>query len=214
MIDLERQDGVCVLHMRNGENRFNLEVLDRLNAALDEVEKSGAPTLVTTGIDKFYSNGMDLDRLLAEGGEILLQRAIDEAADFFVRLSLLPAITVAAINGHCYAGGAILAMAHDVRIMRADRGFFCMPEIDIQVPLPVKMTAIIRPRLSPMTCRDVVLFGRRYTAAEAHAAGIIDELAADENVLPRALEIARTHGEKHPPTVGAMKRALYLPHAP
>ena len=64
MIELDRVDDVFVLRMRDGENRFTLDWLDAVNAALDRVQVTEGPiALVTTGEGKFYSNGMDLEWL-------------------------------------------------------------------------------------------------------------------------------------------------------
>ena len=68
MIELEQRGDVWVLAMRSGENRFNRESMDALHGALDQVEQVEGPVaLVTTGEGKFYSNGLDLDWLMAAG---------------------------------------------------------------------------------------------------------------------------------------------------
>ncbi len=149
MVELDKQDSVFVLRMRSGENRFNRAFLDAFHAALDEVERSSGPAaLVTTGEEKFYSNGLDLGWLSGDGsaqaGEF-----IHDFLRFFGRLVAFPVPTVAAMNGHAFAGGAMLALAHDFRVMRADRGFFCLPEVDIKLPFAAGMTALIKSRLSP-----------------------------------------------------------------
>jgi enoyl-CoA hydratase/carnithine racemase len=67
LIELDREGDVFVLRMRDGENRFSLDWLDGVNAALDRVAATeGAVALVTTGDGKFYSNGMDLDWLATQ----------------------------------------------------------------------------------------------------------------------------------------------------
>jgi len=212
LIDLERKADVFVLHMRHGENRLNKRSLGALNAALDEVENASAPkALVTTGADKFYCNGIDLDPILEEGGEALLRETMDETDRFLRRLCGFPAPTVAAINGHAYAGGGLLALAHDLRVMRADRGFFGLPEIDLKVPFSPTMMRLIETRLSPAVTRDSVLFARRYTSADARSAGIVDELADEGSVVARAVNLAAGFADKDPETLRVMKQRLYWP---
>jgi len=209
MIDLDREDAVFVLRMKSGENRFNRPFLDAYHRALDEVEKSSGPAaLVTVGEDKFYSNGLDLTWMSGDGaGEAAT--FVNDFIRFFGRLMSFPMPTVAAMNGHAFAGGAMLALAHDFRVMRSDRGFFCLPEIDLRLPLADGMTALIKSRLSPSTLRDAVLTGARFAAAEACERGIVDEAVSADQVLPRAIARAASLADKDRATYGALKRGLY-----
>src|SRR5512144_1551091 len=147
MIDLTRHGPVFVLRMLSGENRFNRPFLDAMVAALDEVEGAGGPAaLVTSGADKFYSNGLDLAWITGDG-----QREgaafIADFLRFLGRVLAFPLPTVAAINGHAFAGGGMFALAHDYRVMRADRGFFCLPEVDLGMGLAPGMMALVQTKL-------------------------------------------------------------------
>src|SRR6185369_16382645 len=137
-----------------------------------EVEGAGGPVaLVTVGEDKFYSNGLDLTWLTGEGaaeGPTFLRAFIA----FLGRVLAFPMPTVAAMNGHAFAGGGMLALAHDYRVMRADRGFFCLPEIDISLPLAPGMMALIQSKLDATTSRDLILTGRRIGGPDALAARV------------------------------------------
>jgi len=209
MIDVEREGAVFVLRMKRGENRFNRPFLDAFHRALDEVEKSSGPAaLVTVGEDKFYSNGLDLAWMSGDGaGEAGV--FVRDFVRFFGRLMACPVATVAAMNGHAFAGGAMLALAHDFRVMRSDRGFFCLPEIDIQLPLAAGMTALIKSRLTPNAFRDTILTGTRLGGAEAHARGIVDEAVTADEVLPCAIARAAALADKDRATYGALKRGMY-----
>jgi enoyl-CoA hydratase/carnithine racemase len=210
MLELRHEGPVYVLTMQNGENRFNRPFLDVLNAALDEVEASSGPAaLVTTGgEEKFYSNGLDLAWLMGEGaGEG--GRFVGDVIRLLARVMALSIPTVAAINGHAFAGGAMLALAHDFRVMRADRGFFCLPEVDIKLPLAPGMTALIKSRLSPATLRDTVLTGARIGGGEAQRRGIVDEAVPGPDVLPNAILRAAALADKDRATYGALKRGMY-----
>ena len=143
MISLDRDGDVWILRMAAGENRFNQEWLDAMHAALDQVEAADGPAaLVSTGEGKFYTNGLDLDWLAGypEAGAFLAG-----VNQLNARLLTLPLPTVAAVNGHAFGAGAVLAIAHDIAVMRADRGYWCMPEADLGLPVTARCTRCWRP---------------------------------------------------------------------
>ena len=208
MIDLSRQGAVFVLAMQSGENRFNRAFLDALNGALDEVEKSSGPAaLVTVGSDKFYSNGLDLDWLMSPGGEG--PSFVGDFLAFFARMLALPVPTVAALNGHTFAGGAMFALTHDFRVMRADRGFFCLPEVDLGMPFAPGMNALITGKLDSRTASDLILTGRRIGGEEALRVRAVDEIAGADEVLSRAVARAEALSGKDRAIYGRLKRDLF-----
>ena len=207
MINLSRQGPVFVLAMQSGENRFNRTFLDALGRALDEVEASHGPAgLVTVGAEKFYSNGLDLDWLMSSG-----QGAdfIGDFLAFFARMLALPMPTVAALNGHAFAGGGMFALTHDFRVMRADRGYFCLPEVDLGMPFAPGMQALITTKLDGRTASDLILTGRRLGAAEALALRVVDEAVPADEVLPRAVARAEALAGKDRAIYGRLKRDLW-----
>jgi enoyl-CoA hydratase/carnithine racemase len=211
MIELERDGEVFVLRMRNGENRFNQTSLDELADALDQVEASeGDAALVITGEGKFFSNGLDLEWMAGQQPDVI-ERALDGVHRLLARVLVFPLVTVAAINGHAFAAGAMFSFVHDFRVMRSDRGYVCLPEVDLRMkqPLSPGMTALLQARLSPATLAEALVTGRRYNAAEAVARGLVHEAVAEDEVLPVALDIARGLANKDRETVGAIKRGLY-----
>jgi enoyl-CoA hydratase/carnithine racemase len=209
MLDLTRTGSVFVLTMRSGENRFNDASVDELSAALDEVEGAGgSAALITTGEDKFYSNGLDLDWLTGPGaaeGPTFIRRFLR----FLGRWLALPVPTIAAINGHAYAGGGMFALAHDFRVMRADRGFFCLPEVDIGLPFAPGMGALIQAKLDASVARDLMLTGRRIGGSEALALRVVDEAVAADQLLAAAAARAEALAAKNVATYGTIKRGMY-----
>lgn len=209
LIDLKREGAVFVLTMRAGENRFNRRFLDDFNAALDEVERAEGPAaLVTTGEDKFYSNGLDLDWLSGEGAP-QFNAVVTDLIKLLGRLLAFPMATAAAMNGHSFAGGAMLALAHDYRVMRSDRGYFCLPEIDLRMPFAPGMMALIQARLTPAVLRDLLLSGKRLNAPDSLALGVVDATAAAGDVLATAIERIAPLAEKDRGTMRAIKRGMY-----
>jgi enoyl-CoA hydratase/carnithine racemase len=119
--------------------------------------------------------------------------------------------SVAAVNGHAFAGGAMLALSHDFLVMREDRGWFCLPEVDINIPFTPAMAALIQSKLPTRTAHEAMLTGRRYTAAEALEAGIVHRVAPEGEVLSRAVELAAALAVKEGRTFGAIRRTMYRP---
>jgi len=207
MPTLKRDDDVYVLDLGDGENRFHPDWLTAVNGALDEVEQSPAP-LVTTASGRIYSNGLDLDWLGQHGDQLLTYVA--EVQGLLARMLAFPVPTVAAIPGHVFAAGAMFALAHDFRVMRADRGFFCLPEVDINIPFTPGMAALIQGKLLPATAHEAMTTGRRYGGSDALAKAVVDDAVPEEDVLPKALERARALTGKNPQTLAAIKNQMYV----
>ena len=210
MPTLDRQDQVFVLDLGDGENRFHPDWIAAVNAALDEVEKAEGPrALVTAATGKFYSNGLDLDWLFAHADRHL--DYVVSVHGLFARLLSLPVVTVAALQGHTFAAGAMFSLAHDVRVMRADRGFWCLPEADINIPFTPGMSALIQARLAPRAAHEAMVTARRYGGQDALSAGIVDHTAAEDAVRATAVELAGAQAGKAGDTLRTIKSRMYAP---
>ena len=208
MLELDQQGEVWVLRMEEGENRFSAEVIRRWNELLDEAEAAPAPkALVTTGSGKFYSNGLDLDYL--QSGEVDSAEYLGSVLAIMSRILTFPAITVAAMNGHAFGAGAQLALAHDYRVMRRDRGYFCMPEIDLGMSLHPGMTALIQGRLPVQTAHEVIATGTRYPGELALERRIVDRLEDEATVVSSAVEWAAGLAAKASPVMSRLKAEMY-----
>jgi enoyl-CoA hydratase/carnithine racemase len=208
MPTLDRQDNVFVLNIGDGENRFHPDWIASVNAALDEVEKAEGPrALVTAATGKFYSNGLDLEWLGGHADQHESYRISVHA--LFARMLSLPVITVAALQGHTFAAGAMFSLAHDFRVMRADRGFWCLPEADINMPFTPGMCALIKSRLAPQTAHEAMVTARRYGGSDAAAVGIVDRAVAEDAVPSTAVEIAEAQQGKAGDTLGTIKARMY-----
>jgi len=208
VIALSREGNVFVAKIERGENLFNRSLLDALQQILDRVEGTEGPAaLVLTGSGKFFSTGLDLAWLSgdgqSEGGTFL--------ADVEVMLGRLLAFsmpTVAAINGHAFGIGAMLGLACDFRVMRADRGYFCLPEIDLPGPVTPALMELLKLRITPSVLRELLLTGQRFGGNAALERGLVDGVASEAELLPAAIERAALLEGKHRPTYAALKRGM------
>jgi enoyl-CoA hydratase/carnithine racemase len=208
LVNLVREADVFVLTMDDEENRMNQPWLDAMNEALDEIDATpDAGALVTTGADKFFSNGLDLEWLMSPGADML--RFVADVERLFARVLAAPYTTVAACNGHTFAAGAMLALCHDFRVMRADRGFFCLPEVDIKIPFTPGMNSLIMSRMTITAAHEVMVTGKRFGGEEAARLHIVHRAVAADDVLPTAIALATEHGGKDRNTLGTIKKRMY-----
>ena len=115
-IGLDYDEKIAILQLGDDENRFSPGFLDDIDSRLDEIVASGAHGLVTTGAGKFYTNGLDLDWLAAHGEQH--QWYVGRVQELLARVLTLPIPTAAAVVGHAFGAGAMLALAHDFRVKR------------------------------------------------------------------------------------------------
>lgn len=178
------------------------DFLSEMNACLDTLEaETGDACWVLTGDGCAFSKGFDLEAL---DGEVVV-----DAIRLLGRLLAFPVPSAAAINGHAFGIGAMLALACDFQCMRIDRGYWCLPEVDLGMPLAPAMTALLRQKLEPRTAADVLLSGRRLGGAEAAALGVVDEACEVDDLLARATARVAPLAGKHRPTYAALKRGLH-----
>ncbi|KAI9926482.1 hypothetical protein ASPWEDRAFT_45415 [Aspergillus wentii DTO 134E9] len=187
------------------DNRLTPTFIEALLLALDVIEHRFPKGVVvtTSGIAKFYSNGLDLE--LATSTEGFLEKWLWK---LFRRFLTYPMPTVALLNGHAFAGGFMVAMYHDYRIQNPSKGFLCINELEFGVPLQTPMMNIFREKLTPANFRNVVLGAKRFPGPESLSAGIVDGLGGLDETLAfireRGLQTKAATG-----IYGTMKEEMY-----
>jgi enoyl-CoA hydratase/carnithine racemase len=216
LVELDREGDVFVLTLCAGENRMNTTLVREIAAALEEVGRSSGPAaLVTTSRDpKFFCNGLDLDWRSSTdpahpGGD--WEAFVPEGMAMFARLITLPIPTVCAVNGHAFGAGFMIALCHDLRVMRRDRGFLCANEVELDFPIPDFELALFRHKLSMPVFHRSVILAKRWSGAEALEADVVQYLADADSVRSTAIELAAglAHLGANRQTLGLMKERLY-----
>lgn len=210
MMTRTKEGDVHVVVMQNGENTIDLDFLAALNEHLDAVEQDadGPAALVLTGEGKFFCNGLHLDFLM-NASEQDRRRFGRTMISTMKRLILFPVPVVAALNGHAFAAGCFLALACDFRIQREDRGWICVSEVDVGVPIGKPMMGLLNGKLTPAIAREAALTGKRYAADDAIAAGFCDAKASESDLLTEAKKIAAVLATKERGIFKAIKSDLY-----
>ncbi|CAF9904801.1 MAG: hypothetical protein GOMPHAMPRED_002952 [Gomphillus americanus] len=172
------------------DNRLTPEFCKAMVTALDIVEYMLPKGVVvtTSGIPKFYSNGLDLESAINTPGFWK-----DSLYTLWRRLLTYPMPLVALINGHAFAGGLMTAMMHDYRIMNPHKGYLCLNEVEFGAPLRPPMASIFRDKLPrPDTFRTILLEAKRFNALEALKEGVIDGLGGPEETIKFIAEMGLT----------------------
>ena len=150
--------------------------------------------MVTSSKDpKFFSNGLDLDWVQSpeahpEGGD--REPFGREFMYLMGRIITLPIPSICAINGHGFGAGFMMALCHDVRIMREDRGFLCANEMQLGMTIPRPELALFHHKLPADTFFETVQLSKRWSGPMALVAGIVQETRAVDELIVAAIKKA------------------------
>jgi len=166
----------------------------RAQASEDKSSDGAKGALIIVGSrnqDKFFSNGLDLSSAMSDPN--FFQLTFDP---LIRRLLVFPIPTIAAINGHCFAGGFLLAMCCDYRIMTdgsSRNAWLCMNEIHFGATLPHTFVAVFGAKITDHRLRrKILLEGHRFVPPEALQVGIVDHVVKGKtaDILAKAEEVA------------------------
>jgi len=187
-VTVEVRDGLATLRLgREHGNAINDALVDDLMAACQQIERdAGVQGLLLAAAGKMFCPGLDL-RELIELDRTGMERFLRRFNACVLMLYTFPRPVVAALHGHALAGGCVLSMTADWRVLR--RGALIgLNEIQVGVPLPFGVSIILRESLPATHLEEVALFGRNYRDEAALTAGLVHELQDEEDFETRCLE--------------------------
>ena len=168
-------------------NALRPEVLASLRQALQAVTGGGAEAVVISGAPGMFSAGLDVPFML-EGGDAAAIATFEELLALRTALVMSSVPVAAAITGHSPAGGAVLAICCDYRVMA--EGEYTIGLNEVQVGLPVSpillanLSRLVGSRLAERMCVE----GRFLSPQEAYDVGLVDRLAQPDQVVSTALK--------------------------
>lgn len=218
--EIDSNHVIFLIKMSAKDNRFNPDFCTALKSALstivvEEIPKNATKkfALIITGSGKFFSNGLDLAFLMKSPNPN--QFLIDHYEPLLHDVLTIGIPTIAAVNGHAFAGGMCLALAQDYRLASSSsKALLSMNELLIHAVIPAGMLSVLRAKLSgPKVLRDCV-YARRWTITDAHKDGIIDEIfdsEGQEDFLQQSISFAKTKaiGINYIPVLQAIKAETY-----
>jgi len=202
-------DGVALLRLAGGRaNAMSTEFLGALDGLLDELEHSDARAAVITGYDRFFSAGLALPTLIGLD-RAQMKRFIELFDAVMTRVFRCPLPVVAAVNGHAIAGGCVLALQADWRIMVSDPGArIGLNEAQLGIGLPAIAAESLRLQVPSRSWPAIAFEGRLVSPEEALALGLVDELVAASDLEPRAMARAKALAAVPSGGVAQIKGAL------
>lgn len=213
IVEYRLEEHLAVVTLNSGENRFNPDFMNAFLEVLDAVENEteACTLIVTSAHEKIFANGLDLDWLMP----VVQRKDVNAAKNFFYLLNkvlkrtlISPLITVAAINGHAFAGGAIWCCAFDFRFMRSDRGFFCLPEIDLGIPFLPGMLGLLKKAIPMYKLEEMAYSGNRFTAHECEKHNIVTKACHIDALMGEVSEFAKSI-HKRRAVIGEIKLRMY-----
>jgi len=211
MVELEERGIVTILRMAAGKgNALNLDFCQALDERLQKLERGPAKAVVLTGQENVFSAGVDLPALVS-GGPDYVRRFVPVMVAGFERLVLFSKPLIAAVNGHAIAGGAILMLACDQRILARGKSRVGLTEIRVGVEFPSWALEVARFFTPPEHLSTLILTGRTWPPEEALARGLVDELVDADDLLERACAVAAELAAIPAATYSATKKSLRQP---
>lgn len=186
LIEFTCQQGVAILAMNTAENRHNPEFLTEFNQHLDDIEadKQIKSIILTSANEKSWSLGIDLEWMSQPSNSpAIIANFMTEVTALLKRIVTFPMPVIAALNGHSFGNGAVLACACDFRFMKSDKGFFCFPEVDVLVPFFPSMFPLINKAIPQAFFNRLAMSGQRVGAQALLDNNVIEEMFENEAAL-------------------------------
>ena len=190
MIERTRRDGIEIVRLDHGKaNALDLELTAEIESVFGEIAGSDASAVVLTGTGTIFSAGVDLFRVLDEGASYSA-RFIPALDSMLRTVYEFPKPLVTAINGHAIAGGCLLAISGDVRLMAEGNGRIGVPELLVGVPFPVYALEMLRLTLQGRTLEQFVYTGTTAVPVIARDAGLLDRIVPRDDLEETAMNEA------------------------
>jgi enoyl-CoA hydratase len=209
LVHVEMHESVAVVRLdRPPANAIDIAFAAELEQAVAEVEgRDAVRAMVLTGTGACFSAGLDL-KLIPSYGEADQRRMVTGFNRLVSRLYGLSRPVIAALNGHTVAGGLVLALTCDYCVATSGPCTFGLTEARVGIPFPLAAITVAKAELTPAAARELVLLGLKSDPAGMLSQGVVDEVKPADQVLARALEVARDASRMPAGAYARIKRQL------
>jgi len=187
-MEYQLKDKIALISMDDGKaNAVNHDFVDTLNELLDRAENE-ATAVILQGREGMFSAGFDL-KVLAKGQEEA-SALVNKGMVLITRLYALPLPLISVCAGHAFGMGAFILLASDNRLGSHSDYKVNLPETAIGMPFNPVLMSLIKAHVSASHQTSAAVQSRKYSPAEAVAAGFLDQLVESEQLLDQAFSLA------------------------
>ena len=207
---LERQGDIGIFYIdTENNNTYNFDSIREAHDIMDEAEQDESirALVVTAAHKSLFSPGVDLQTMIL-GDRADMRQFFEKLTGLVRRKFTYPKPEVYALNGHTVAAGFMMAAAGEYRVMTNGPAKIGLMEIEIGLAAPIGVVEMLNYLFDGHTAGSILLGGKLFTPDEALRMGMVDELAAPEDLLQRAVEKAQDLGSK--PSQGYRRLKRYL----
>jgi len=213
-IKVSKESGITTVTMSRGKvNAINEAFVDELGAVFNELAADAdTKAVILTGDGKFFSFGFDIPEFLNYSKNDFA-RYLKKFCALYTQMFLFSKPVIGAINGHATAGGCILALTCDFRIMVTGRAKIALNELNIGAVIFAGSAGMLKSAVGVRHAEKVLLTGAMYTAEEALRIGLVDSVTSEEKLMAEAKRIADEFSQKNPDAFKTLKNLLRRPAA-
>ena len=207
-------NGIATVTLQRGKvNALNGAVIEEISTALKNLENDPeVRAVIMTGQDRFFSFGFDIPEFISYSKDAFTEFVIGFTR-LYSYLFLYPKPVVAALNGHTIAGGCMLALACDVRLMVSGKSKISLNEIGFGSSVFAGATEILVFHVGGKNATDILYYGNMHHAEDAKKMNLIDSVVSEERLTEESVEAARALGDKYLPAFRSVKKFLREPVA-
>ncbi len=211
-VDLTLEQGIAKVTLQHGKvNALNEPMVDELQGIFDDLKTNlQVRAVVVTGAGKFFSFGFDIPGLLGYS-QAEFDVFIKKFCQLYAMMFTYPKPLVAALNGHTIAGGCALAITCDYRLMVSGKAKISLNEITLGVPVLAGMAAMLTYWVGDRAAQAILFRGAMYSAEAAREMGLVDQVAAEAELIAAAHQVAAEFAQKDAAAFAGMKRVLRQP---
>ncbi|MBN2254355.1 MAG: enoyl-CoA hydratase/isomerase family protein [Deltaproteobacteria bacterium] len=196
-VKIKKEEGIATAVLSRGKvNALNETVIDELTDGFRRLAEDGdTRAVILTGEGKFFTFGFDIPEFLQYPRESFV-RYLTKFTDLYTDIFLFPKPVIAALNGHTIAGGCMLAISCDYRLMVPGKAKISLNEINFGSSLFAGSVEMMKFWVGTRYAERAVCTGEMYGADEALRMGLIDQIVSPEELYAEANKVARYYSGK------------------